>query len=60
VYSWAGLTAEGEVAMYKREYVDIRGPHPIYVHGLMAVRLEGKPHTISVDDARAVVQKLLQ
>jgi hypothetical protein len=41
------------------ERVDTRGPHPVYINGLIAVQLDGKPHSISLQDAREVANKLL-
>lgn len=40
------------------EYVDIRGVWPVYVCGVWAVQLPGKPRDISVDDARAVARAI--
>jgi hypothetical protein len=38
-----------------KDYVDTRGPWPVYVNGVTAVELRGKPLDISVEDARVVV-----
>lgn len=48
----------GEVIDRVNEYVDTRSVHPTYINGFRAVRLEGKPRSISVDDARLVVKAL--
>lgn len=40
-------------------YVDTREVWPIFVKGQTAVTLEGKPHTISVDDAEVVAANIL-
>lgn len=32
-------------------YVDVRGVHPTFIDGLLAVSLEGAPRDISVDEA---------
>lgn len=42
-----------------QDYVDVRGPWPMYVSGVVAVPLEGKPRDISVEDARVVAKHLL-
>jgi hypothetical protein len=52
----------GEVARSESdplEYVDVRGAYPVYINGLIAVRLEGKDRGISLEDAREVAQYLL-
>jgi hypothetical protein len=41
-----------------REYVDTRGVWPTYVKGVFAVSLEGKPLSISLEDARYVAEAL--
>jgi hypothetical protein len=38
------------------EYVDVRGVWPVYINGFVAVRLVGKRHDITLDDARAVAE----
>ena len=40
------------------EYIDVRGPWPVYVHGVYAVQLPGKPRSITVADAREVISNL--
>lgn len=40
-------------------YVDTRGVWPTFVQGQTAVTLDGKPHSISVDDAEVVARKIL-
>jgi hypothetical protein len=42
------------------ERVDVRGPHPVYINGMIAVQLDGKPLNISVADAREVAKQLLR
>jgi hypothetical protein len=42
------------------EYVETRGAWPVYFRGFIGVVLEGKPHDISVEDARTVANALLQ
>ena len=37
-----------------RDYVDARSVWPVYVNGVYAVTLPGKPRDISVEDARVV------
>jgi hypothetical protein len=44
--------------MYKLEYVDSRGPWPVYHNGMVAVKLIGKPHDISLEDAREVAKQI--
>lgn len=44
----------------KLEYVDIRGVWPTYIKGYLAITLVGKKLDISLADARAVVQVMLQ
>lgn len=41
------------------DYVDVRGVWPMYVRGQVAITLVGKPHTITVADARAAAQQLM-
>lgn len=42
------------------DYVDVRGVWPVYVKGITAVALIGKPRSITVEDAREVASKLLK
>ena len=42
----------------ENEYVDTRSVWPTYVKGIVAVSLPGKPHTISVEDARDFVKEI--
>ncbi len=42
-----------------QEYVDVRGPWPMYVRGSVAIELRGKPRDITLEDARAVGLVLL-
>ena len=42
------------------EYVDVRGPWPVYIKGIAAVQLPGKLRGISLEDAREVVRQLDQ
>lgn len=43
-----------------QEYVDVRGVHPVYVRGVVGVKLENKPLSISVEDAREVAAYILK
>lgn len=36
------------------EYIDTRGPWPLYIRGCVAVELRGKSHDISLSDAATV------
>lgn len=49
---------QGEGAAMPNEYVDVRGVYPVYVNGVKAVVMPGKPRDISVDDARAFVKEI--
>jgi hypothetical protein len=40
------------------DYVDVRGVWPVYVNGINAIALVGKPRSITVEDARKVAAKL--
>ena len=39
-------------------YVDVRGIWPVYVYGLKAITLKGKPRSITAEDAHQTAQKL--
>lgn len=40
------------------EYVDTRGIWPVYIKGIKAVQLVGKPLDITLEDARAVAKTI--
>lgn len=40
------------------DYVDTRSVWPVYIKGLVAVELTGKPLSISIEDAREVAYKI--
>lgn len=40
------------------EHVDVRGPWPIYVNGHRALKLEGEPRNITVEEARAKAEAI--
>ena len=44
--------------MSRKDYVDTRGIWPVYIDGIKAVTLVGKPLSITVDEAREVVRNL--
>jgi hypothetical protein len=41
------------------EYVDVRGPWPVYVQGQIAVQLDGADRNITVAQARVIANKKL-
>lgn len=41
------------------DYIDVRGPWPVYIKGFRCFQLTGKPRDISVQDAREVVRVLV-
>ena len=42
--------------MTQNAYIDVRGPHPVYVKGLTAILLEGHSRTISVAVAEDLIK----
>jgi len=51
-------TAQREVdtKMTQSAYIDVRGPHPVYVKGMTAILLEGHARTISVATAESLIE----
>jgi hypothetical protein len=44
----------------RTDYVDVRGVWPVYINGMIAITLVGKPRDISVEDARIVAAEMLK
>lgn len=42
----------------ENEHVDVRGAYPVYVCGMMAVKLPGKNRDITLEDARACAAQI--
>jgi hypothetical protein len=42
--------------MTQSAYIDVRGPHPVYVKGMTAILLEGHARTISVATAEDLIK----
>lgn len=42
--------------MTQSAHIDVRGPHPVYVKGLIAIVLEGHKRTISVETAEDLIK----
>jgi hypothetical protein len=40
-----------------RAYIDVRGPHPVYIKGLSGTLLEGCTRTITVEEAEALIEQ---
>lgn len=40
------------------EYIDVRGPHPIYVNGARAYKLEGQDRSLTIERARELAQTI--
>jgi hypothetical protein len=40
------------------ERIDVRGPWPVYIKGLIVVELVGQPRTITLEEARKIVADL--
>ena len=41
--------------MTQSAYIDVRGPHPVYVKGMTAILLEGHARTISIAVAEDLI-----
>jgi len=42
--------------MTQSAYIDVRGPHPVYVKGMTAILLEGHARTITVAVAEDLIK----
>jgi hypothetical protein len=40
------------------EYIDVRGPWPVYTNGVIAIELTGQLRNITVVDARRIAKTL--
>jgi hypothetical protein len=50
------ITSErGDSKMTQSAYIDVRGPHPVYVKGMTAILLEGHARTITVEVAEDLI-----
>ncbi len=38
-----------------KEYIDVRGPYPIYFYGCQYARLEGYSRSITLDEVRLLI-----
>jgi hypothetical protein len=39
------------------KYIDVRGPWPTYVNGVVAIQLVGADRSITVEEAEAILKK---
>jgi hypothetical protein len=54
-YTVVGRYGSGDGEDRMMEYIDVRGPWPVYVCGVYAVELQGQSRDITVDAARKLL-----